>query len=472
MKDLRTALEQAQRAGHVLARVTHTIEPKIEIIRDFLASYRRPEGSWMADDQPLRLYTRPNRGMFPVLMGVFGSRQRCRLFLDPQQRHAADTCDAQLLMQAVANPLAARQLGQPRSPRTVIEHPDLSQLLPVLSYGSRDPGPTITLGLVYAWDAQTGVGNCSFHRITVKNGSVVMGIYPGGHLQTLIQAHLARGEALPVSVNIGMDPAIYLAAVLSRPSVEFGFDELGAAGALRGEPVEISPCFHNRGWFIDQAEITIEGTLSADKEQESPFPDGHSMPEYLGYCSPCGMVSTLKVQAASFRPGAVYQTLSGPGMEQSALLGLGQECGVHAKLLEWQALELFRAVVSLPSGGGHLLTVLQVAKKDACDDSRSLAIAEALIREMASLKNLILIDEDVNPRSAADVMWAMATRSCLARDVHCAGVLPGTPLDPSQSCEYTLLERDGLARKCVVDCTVPFAHRQRFQRAFSGWLRY
>lgn len=467
VQDLRSALELARRAGHVLTSVTRPIDPHLEIIQDFLDSYRHLESSWMADDQPLRVYTSPTKGQFPVLMGLFGSRRLCRLFLDPQGRHAADVSDAQLLMMAVGSPVEAQVLEKAQLPRAVVAHPDLRKLLPILSYGARDPGPTITLGLVYARDAETGVGNCSFHRITVKDGSVAIGIYPGGHLQRLIDAHVARGKQLPVSVNIGLDPAIYLAAVLGRPSVDFGFDELRAAGALRGEPVRIAPCFHNDGWFIDHAEITVEGTLGEGKEFESPFPDGDSMPEYLGYHSPCAMVSTLQIQSATFRPGAVYQTLSGPGMEQSALLGIGQECAVFAKLREWQAQHLVPLAVSLPSGGGHLLTVLQVAKRSAHDDAKALAVAQALTGEIPSLKNLILVDEDVNARSCADVLWAMSTRSRLDMDVHCSAVLPGTPLDPSQSRLYAPQKQDGFTRKSVIDCTVPYAHRHRFRRAFS-----
>ncbi|WP_047327399.1 UbiD family decarboxylase [Delftia tsuruhatensis] len=442
----------------------------MEIIMDFLESYRTPEGSWMADDQPLRMYTSPTRGQFPVLMGMFGSRRLCRLFLDPKGSYAADISDAQLLMQAVDSQVAAHVLEKARLPRSVVKQPDLARLLPVLSYGSRDPGPTITLGLVYARDAKAGIGNCSFHRITVKDGSVAIGIYPGGHLQRLIDAHVARGVQLSVSVNIGIDPAIYLASVLGRPSVDFGFDELAAAGALREMAVEIAPCFHNQGWFIDHAEITLEGALGEEMEFESPFPDGLSMPEYLGYQSPWGMVSTLQIQAATFRPDAVYQTLSGPGMEQSTLLGIGQECAVYAKLREWRILDLVRSVVSLPSGGGHLLTVLQVSKKAPQDDAKILDIAEALIGEVSSLMNLLIVDWDVNARSPADVLWALATRSRLDMDIHASAVLPGTPLDPSQSREYARQERDGTTRKCVVDCTVPSGLQARFRRAFVGDL--
>ena len=466
--DLRSAIEMVRHSGHEITKVTRPIDPDVELVEDYLASYRRADGSWLVDEQPVRLYENPARGRFPVVMGLFGSRRLCRLFLDPHGNHAADTTDARVLMRAVENPIAPRELAHARAARSVIERPDLLKLLPVLGYGPSDPGATITLGLVYARDSRTGAGNCSFHRVTVKEHSVAVGISPKGHLQQMIDAHVSRGERLPVSINIGLDPAVYLASVLSKPSVEFGFDELCAAGGVRGRPVEIAPCFLNEGWFIDHAEITIEGTLGADQEFESPFPDGWSMPEYLGYSSPCGMVSTLNVQAATYRPNALYQSLSGPGMEQSALLGIGQECAVFGRLAAWNTLDLVRSVASLPSGGGHLMTVLQVSKQSAQDDATAVALAKTLLREVGSLKNLILVDEDVNASSAGDVLWAMATRCRLDVDVHVSEELAGTPLDPSQLGFYVQNGRDGFTKKCVVDCTSPYAHRDRFRRAFNA----
>lgn len=465
--DLRTALAHLRQSGVEATEVLQPIDPEVELVDDYLAAYQRPHGSWLADEQPLRLYRQPTRGDFPVLLGVFGSRRNCRHLLDPHARHPDNLSNAHLVMRAAGAPVGPRSLARPEVPRTIVSTPDLHSALPVLRYARDDPGPTVTLGLVYARDRHTGHANCSYHRITLKSHSVVVGIDPGGDLRKMLDAHVARGEALPISVNIGLDPAIYLASVLTRPCVEYGFDELGAAGALRGTAVRVAPCFSNGGRFIDHAEIVIEGSLGLAQEPESPDAQGLSMPEYLGYRSPCGRAATLRVQALSHRPGALYQTLSGPGFEQSALLGLGQECSVLAKLMAWNRTELVRAVVALPSGGGHLLTVLQVAKRDSCDDREAVAVARALLEEISSLKNLILVDEDVDPHSLADLLWAMSTRTRLDLDVHTTGPLPGNPLDPSQSRGYAPGNMSGLTRKSIVDCTVPYRLRHRFQRTFG-----
>ncbi|CAI0871851.1 UbiD family decarboxylase [Serratia entomophila] len=465
--DLRSALALLRQAGDEITPVERSISPEVEMIEDFLDAYCQPGGSWFADEQPLRLYRRPTRGEFPVLMGMFGNRRRCRLFLDPFGRYSADISNAQLLLQAASRPIAPRLLGgEERNFRNVRKPAEILALLPILRYLQNDPGPTVTLGLIYARDNRTGAANCSYHRITFKEDSAVVAIDSRGHLQHMLSTHLAHGEQLPISVNIGLDPAIYLASTLTRPCLSYGSDELGVAGALRGNAVEVAPCHANTGRYIAHAEIVIEGMLGAEKEPETAEVAGFSLPEYLGYRSPCGMATTLEVQAVSHRAGAIYQTLSGPGVEQSILLGLGQECSLLARLKTEGLERLFCRVAALPSGGGHLLTVLQVAKRACGDDLRVIDAAKRLLGEVPSLKNVLLVDEDVDPYSERDVLWAMSTRARLERDIHVSALLPGTSLDPSQLPLYGGSDAKGLVNKCVVDCTVPFSSRRRFQRAF------
>jgi UbiD family decarboxylase len=466
--DLRSALDALEGAGQPLAYIDAPTNPDVDLIHDYLASYRTPANSWMTAEQPLRLYRKPTQGIFPVLLGVFGSRARTRFFLDPDGRHGGKLSNAALLTQAIANPHAPVRLRQ-GSARVTVEHRDLNALLPALTCSAGDPGPTVTLGLVYARDPVSGAANCSVHRITLKRSSAAIAIYPGGHLQRLIDIHLARGERLPVSVNIGMDPAIYIAAALSKPALEFGDDELGIAGAVRGRPVELAACQSSIGWFVDHAEIVIEASLGHDKEAESETGParGHSMPEYLGYYSPCGEVSTMRVSAMSHRPGALYQALSGPGREQSELLGAGQETSVFRLLHERGFGALVREIVALPAGGGHLCTVLQVAKQSSADDERIRHVAAEILEDISSLKNFVLVDEDVNPYSADDVLWAMSTRFRAEMDIHSTRALRGTPLDPTQSSLYCAGGQDGFTNKTVIDCTVPFGLRARFRRAFA-----
>lgn len=468
--DLRSALTALESAGSRVATIDAPIDPRLSLIDDYLRSYRTETNSWMTAEQPLRLYRRPMVGAFPVLMGVFGSRERVRFLLDPNGERG-DLSNGRLLLRARENSLAPRRLAAPTA-RIAHHGADLSTWLPALTHSDGDPGPTITLGLVYARDARTGAANCSVHRITLKRSSVVMGVNPTGHLQRMIDQHAARGERLSVSINIGLDPAIYMASALSRPAVDFGEDELAVAGGLRGEPVQLAPCLSGAGHFIDHAEIVIEGSLGTETEIEADLAPGEAgerrtMPEYLGYSSPVGAVAALRVSGASHRPGAIYQAVSGPGREQSELLGLGQETAIWRVLQPLDQSGLIRDVVAAPAGGGHLLTILRTAKRASADDAAIRTLADRILRDVPTTKSIFLVDEDVNPTSADDIFWAMATRFRAENDLVVTQDLPGTPLDPTQARAYSGRGEDGFTPKNLFDCTAPFDQRARFRRAFS-----
>jgi gallate decarboxylase subunit C len=464
--DLRSALAALERHGERIEEIDARLDPHLALLDDYLASYRTPHGTWMSDAQPLRRYRAPASGAFPVLLGVFGSRARTRFWLDPDGRADPRTPHGALLAAAVARPLPPEAVRTPAA-RTVVRDPDLRAWLPALTCSAGDPGPTVTLGLVYARDPASGAANASVHRITLKRGAATIALGSSGHLRRMLDACVARGARLPVSVNIGLDPALYYAAALSAPALEFGDDELAVAGALRGRPVGLAACASHAGWCIDHAEIVLEGSLGAEQASEGDAPGGHAMPEYLGYYSPAGVVPALAVSALTFREGACYQAVSGPGREQSELLGAGQEAAVWRVLAQTGAGPLVRDVGALAAGGGHLFTVLQCAPHAGGDDARLHEAAQQVLERVASTKNLVLVDTDVQPHAADDVLWAIATRCRLEHDLAVTRSLRGTSLDPTQSADYCAGGMRGHTRKCVIDCLVPLDQRARFRRAFS-----
>lgn len=475
--DLRSALDALARAGDTVQVVDAPVDPQIGLIAGIFRTIRAPGRSWMTVEQPLHLYRRPLHGRFPIVTGLFGSRSRLRFLLDPDQRHGAEPApgsagsgNAALLLDAIAAPQPVMR-GRATMPRMVMPGADLRMWLPATTCTAGDPGPTITMGLVHARD-DAGRANASVHRITLKRRSATIGINPTGHLARMIAAAAARGHRLPVSVNIGLDPAVYIAAALSRPAMAYGDDELAVAGALRGRPLALAPCFTSDAWFIDHAEIVIEARLGPETEPEhepdAPA-DARTMPEYLGYTSPAGPVTTLHVDALSHRPDALYQAVTGPGREQAELLGAGQEAAMLTMLRKAGIGDLVQDVVAAPAGGGHLLTAVRLAKTAPADDLRVVRAACDAAAALPAAKLVVLVDDDVDARAGDDLLWAIATRFHPVRDLHLTAELPGTPLDPSQSAAARpgalAGDPDGLTARQILDCTVPFHLRDRFRRA-------
>jgi UbiD family decarboxylase len=64
------------------------------------------------------------------------------------------------------------------------------------------------------------------------------------------------------------------------------------------------------------------------------------------------------------------------------------------------------------------------------------------------VKNIIVVDGDVDPFDLPQVMWAMSTRIRGAQDVIVIPSTPGMPLDPGS-------EPPGMGCKVILDCTTP-----------------
>ena len=118
------------------------------------------------------------------------------------------------------------------------------------------------------------------------------------------------------------------------------------------------------------------------------------------------------------------------------------------------------------SGGGKYMAVLQFKKLMPSDEGRQRQAALLAFSAFSELKHVFLVDEDVDPFDSNDVLWALNTR--YQGDVDTV-FLPGVrchPLDPSQNPDFSPSIRDnGISCKVIFDCTVPYAQKERFQRA-------
>ncbi|GHB43770.1 3,4-dihydroxybenzoate decarboxylase [Streptomyces xanthochromogenes] len=394
-----------------------------------------------------------------VLIGLYGTRRRAAALLG-----TTPGLLPQRIVDAVGSPVAPVRGRGGREPVRVPLAPDLTALpVPVLT--DEDAGPYLTLGSVLATDPDTGVRNLSVHRMCVQGPDrLSLWMVPGRDLEAAHQAARRRGENLPVAIHLGLGPAVLLSSCCPTSLVPGGVDELGVAGALGGAPVELTDCRTVAAECIAHAEYVIEGELLADTAPENPR-GPYATPEFLGYRGRAHpALPTVRVTGITAREGAILQTVSGPGHEQSVLLGFGMEAAVLARLRELDA--PVKGVHCHTAGGGQLMVVLQWrAKRSAADDEVVRKAAESVLEEFRMAKLAVSVDEDVDIESDADLWWAMTTRLQADRDVAVLPDRPGFPLDPSQSTAYSPhLSADGRTAKAHFDCTVPHALRARFHR--------
>lgn len=405
-----------------------------------------------------------------VLIGLLASRKRVALMLGTESEKLGF-----LLKEAVSAPVAPITVPQANAVCQEVvyraDEPgfDIRKIVPAPTNTEEDAGPYITIGMAYASDPETGESDITIHRLCVQsNDEISMYFVPGRHLDVFRQKAEAMGKPLPISISIGVDPAIEIGACFEPPTTPLGYNELSVAGSIRQQAVELVDCLTIQGKAIANAEFVVEGELLPNirvrEDQQSNT--GKAMPEFPGYTGPANpSVPVIKVKAVTHRRNPILQTVIGPSEEHVNLAGIPTEASV-LQMVERAMPGRLLNVYAHPSGGGKYMAVMQFKKSIPSDEGRQRQAALVAFSAFSELKHVILVDEDVDIFDSNDVLWAMNTR--YQGDVDTV-FIPGVrchPLDPSQTPEFSPSIRDtGISCKTIFDCTVPYHLKERFQRA-------
>ena len=348
---------------------------------------------------------------------------------------------------------------------------DLFKLIPAPTNTPLDAGPYITMGMCYATHPDTGLCDVTIHRMCIQSkDELSIFLQPGSrHIGAMAERATERNQPLPISVSIGVDPAINVTSCFEPPTTPLGFDELSIAGALRGKPVELCQCLTQPERAIRNAEYVIEGYIvpgSNHTMEDQNTHTGYAMPEFPGYNGQASHVCwLLKVTAVTHRENPIMQTCIGPSEEHVNMAGIPTEAsilGMIDRALPGKVLNCY----AHRSGGGKYMAVLQCHKTVPTDEGKQRQAALLAFSAFPELKHVILVDEDVDIFDTDDVAWAMNTRFQGDRDIV---TIPGVrchPLDPSADPAYSPSIPDrGVSCKTIFDCTVPFCLKEKFKRA-------
>ncbi len=405
-----------------------------------------------------------------VAIGLLASRKRVGYLLGCEPANLG-----KLLNEAVEHPVAPVEVGPQKALCQQVVHRadepgfDVRRLVPAPTNTEEDAGPYITMGLCYAVDPETGERNLSIHRMCIQ-GPDEISIYlvPGSrHLGSFFAKAEAAGKPLPVSISIGVDPAIQIGSCFEPPTTPQGYDEMGVAGALRGEGVELAKCLTIPGKCVARAEYVIEGEIlpGVRVAEDQHTHTGKAMPEFPGYTGEAKDAMVIKVTAVTTRQNPIMQSVIGPSEEHVSMAGIPTEASILSmveRAMPGRVLNVYCA----SSGGGKYMAVIQFKKSMPSDEGRQRQAALLAFSAFSELKNVFLVDEDVDPFDLGDVVWAMNTRCQSDVDIV---TIPGVrchPLDPSQSPAVSPSIRDaGISCKTIFDCTVPYDLKDEFRRA-------
>ncbi|HQD26739.1 MULTISPECIES: UbiD family decarboxylase [Methanoculleus] len=315
---------------------------------------------------------------------------------------------------------------------------DLSRL-PIMKHFPGDAGRYITSGIVFS--RYNGVENASIHRMMVLDDHrVVARLVEGRHTHTLLKAALARGEKLPVAVTIGTHPLVTFAACTRVPEGK----EFAYAAELMGGELALREC--ENGVRVPDAEIVLEGYITAEMAPEGPFVD------ITGTYDPVRQQHIIEFEKMYCKEDPIYHGILPAGDEHKLLMGAPYEPKIYRAVAE---VTTVRDVLLTKGGAGYLHAVIQIRKNTQGDAKNAIMAAFAA---HTSLKHVVVVDEDIDIHDPHDVEYAIATRVRGDTDIMIVTGVRGSSLDPTRLA-------DGTNVKVGVDATMVMGREDEFKRA-------
>lgn len=250
------------------------------------------------------------------------------------------------------------------------------------------------------------------------------------------QIMMAEREDLPlkVAIMIGNHPAM---TMFAATPVNYGESEFAYASQMMGAPLDLTESGNGMDILAD-SEIVIEAEL-VNNERASEGPFG----EFPGSYSGVRHVPVFKVTAVSHRADPIFESIYvGKGWtEHDTLIGLNTSVPIYAHLKQTMP-----EVVGVNAIYQHGLTAIISVQNRFAGFAKSVAMrALGTPHGILYLKNLILVDADVDPFDLNQVMWALSTRT-RASDIAVIPNMPMVIIDPAA-------EVPGKGHRLIIDAT-------------------
>jgi len=433
----RTMMAQLEEQGELLV-----VDEEIDPVHDLSALLSLTHDSFAV---------RANRikgGAMPVFGNLLSDHKRIGMALGVAPEAIQST-----LLASVHNPIAPvlvddAPVQQEQFTEGVLAH------LPVPTFFAKETGPYISAGMMVALDPETGLGNASYARLKVLSDTdCLIGIAPNHHLAIMARKAAAMGKSLPFAVVLGAHPAIQLAACLY---LGLGDDELHNAGALLGEPVRVAKCKTNDVLVPADAEIILEGFIHADE----PIEEGY-VSEYHGMYEDYGVGVRASFHRMTKRSDAMFQVIE-PGYhaEHIYLGAIPIAASLKAQLVR-SILNVGEVAVTA-TGSGRNNVVVQIHNPRPGQARRAMAICWGAV---SIIKNITIVDGDVDPWDTEAVELAKSTRMRAERDILIVTDLPADRSEPQES--------GGMVAKVGYDATIRLSDRKEgFDKALPPEASY
>ena len=225
---------------------------------------------------------------------------------------------------------------------------------------------------------------------------------------------------LRIAITIGVHPAISIAGAYQE---KWGKDEMGIANALLGDNLKVAKCPYSEMYVPSGAEIVIEGRIMNKKTHPE------WMVEMLRTYDHKRQQPVIELDKLYFRNKPIFHDILSGYAEHRLLMGMPAEAKLNIMLKK-----SFSSVrrVSLTDGGSNWMhAVVQLGRKPKIGDPKK--IIKETFKIHRSLKRVVVVDSDIDPDSAVEVEYALATRFQADKDLLILKNIRGSSLDPSSN---------------------------------------
>ena len=326
--------------------------------------------------------------------------------------------------------------------------------LPWMRWHEHDGGRYMCATSSVTRDPDNGVINVGSYRfMLIDQDTMVVHIGSGHHGDIIRRKYWERGQACPIAISLGQDPSILVAA---GTNLRWGEAEYDYAGWLRGAPVEVTPGVFTGLPVPAGAEVVLDAEMlppEAGTDIEGPFG------EASGYYGGGARTSPLvKVRAIMRRRDPII--LGAPPFQSASRELLGSR-GVRI----WAELEALgiNGIAGVNYGWG--LTIIAVKQ---AFPGHSMRAALGALGGTAGYHGrfVILVDDDVNPFNADEVLWTIATRCDPATSLDVVRRIWSYAIDPRLDPEKKA-KGDYTGSVAIIDATRPFHWKDKFAATTS-----
>ena len=312
------------------------------------------------------------------------------------------------------------------------EDVDLSKI-PIPWHFEEDGGRYQSASIIVA--QYSGVRNVSFHRQLLRDSEHTVARLVPRHLRTISSEAAEAGDDVPIAVVNGADPTVLLAAAMSFSDY---VDELTVASSLHmklhGTPLKVV-ILPNGVMVPANAEYAMEARITTERDDEGPYVD------ITGTVDDIRQEHVIEYDCVHHRINPIFHALIPTGIEHRTLMGMPR-----APTIKNSVSKVVDCVdVHMTDGGcGWLSSVVQIIPKN--DGDGMLAI-EAAFRGHPSMKQVVVVDKDIDISDPKRVEWALMTRWQPDKDTIILSGQRGSSLDPSRT-------EDGVTSKIGMDATL------------------